>query len=627
VMDRDNRMRVCALKVLLIDVDRTFTKPVKEALASSGHNVRVVCHHRLLTGLEYLEQGSIEIVLLAVSPYQDRDLDTLSSVLQRAADVPVVVLMDGTDPRQAIHAIQKGAQDCLFKRELNGQSLVHAIQYALYNKEIEEGLKESKARYHAIFHSKLTCVFVHDFAGRFIDANEAALNMLGYERDELYSHRFSTLIHPDRAESASRMFQTIHKKGRHEDPVEYMMMRKDGRPVWVEVEGTLIYRYGKPNAIQITARDITQRKKAEEAQRLSTEKLKQHNQRKSDFISTVSHELRTPIATMREGVSLCLDRVAGEITQTQGELLTDTLHSIDRMERLVTDLLDLSRIEAGKMELRRTVLDVCEVSKKVQQEYLTIAAEKGIELDIRLPDVPIILYADGDKITQILSNLLNNAIRFTEPGGRIVISVEEDDDFVRCAVSDTGIGIAEEYIPKLFSKFTQVGRTDGPGYKGTGLGLAIVKGLVERHGGSISVNSMQGKGSTFTFTLKKTLFPKILIVEDDPNYIEVITRFLKTQGYRFITANDGEQALRLARAELPSLIILDLMLPGMNGYEVIGRLKHDSRTLDIPILISSGFDVDNEQLDRLNNHSTIPVMKKPFIPDDLRLRIGELLVG
>jgi CheY-like chemotaxis protein/anti-sigma regulatory factor (Ser/Thr protein kinase) len=297
------------------------------------------------------------------------------------------------------------------------------------------------------------------------------------------------------------------------------------------------------------------------------------------------------------------------------------------MERLVTDLLDLSRIEAGKMKLRRTVLNLCEVGKKARHEYLPIAEEKGIELNIRLPDAPVLLYADGDKITQIFGNLLSNAIRFTESGGRITIQVEEDDDFVRCAVSDTGIGIAEEHIPKLFAKFAQVGRTDGPGYKGTGLGLAIVKGLVERHGGSISVDSVPGKGSTFMFTLKKTPFPKILIVEDDPYYTEAITRFLKMQGYRFITASDGEQALRLARAELPSLIILDMMLPGMNGYEVIGRLKHDSRTLDIPILISSGFEVDHDQLDRLNNRSVIPVMKKPFIPDDLQVRIGELLVG
>ena len=620
-------MSVCTLNVLLIDDNEGFAKPVKEALADSGHNFRVICHDRLQTGLEHLEKGSAEIVLFAVSPYKDRDLDALSSVLQQAATVPVVVLMDGDDPRQAIHAIQKGAQDCLFKAELDGHSLVHAVQYALYNKEIEEGLKESKARYHAIFQSKLTCVFVHDFTGRFIDANEAALRLLGYERDELYGLRFSTLIHPDRADMASRMFKTIQKKGRHEDPVEYIMKRKDGRPVWVEVEGTLIYRYGKPNAIQIIARDITQRKKAEEARRLSTEKLKQHDQLKSDFISMVSHELRTPMATMREGVSLCLDGVAGEITETQRELLTDTVQSIDRMERLVTDLLDLSRIEAGKMELRRTVLDVCEIGRKVQHEYVHIAAEKGIELEIRLTDAPVTLYADGDKIMQIFGNLLNNAFRFTEPGGRITIQVDEDNDFVRCSVSDTGIGIAEEHMPKLFSKFAQVGRADGPGYKGAGLGLAIVKGLVERHGGSISVDSAPGKGSTFTFTLKKTPFPKILIVEDDPNYAEMITRFLKTQGYRLLTACDGVKAVTLARAETPSLIILDLMLPGMNGYEVIGRLKHDNRTLDIPILISSGFEVDSDRLDRLNNHSVIPVMKKPFVPDDLQIRIGELLVG
>ncbi len=373
--------------------------------------------------------------------------------------------------------------------------------------------------------------------------------------------------------------------------------------------------------VKVGERVVTLERKLAE----NVKKLKQLDKLKSDFLSTVSHELRTPIAIMREGVSLCLDGVAGDLTDMQREFLSDTLENVDRLTRLVTDLLDISKIEAGKVTLRKSSIDLCEIVKKAKKSFKQKAGEKNIKLELHLPETPIKLFADGDKVTQIFNNLVSNALRYTEKG-KITITVEDKKETVECCVSDTGIGIAKENIPKLFSKFEQFGRVEGPGYKGTGLGLAIIKGLVEKHGGRVWVESELGKGSSFWFTLKKVQFPRILVVDDEQNTVEIVKRFLSVGDYRFIEAYDGKKAIEKAIKENPSLIVLDMMLPEMNGYEVIEGLKRNEQTHNIPILILSAFTVDRERLDNDgNSHKNIPVMEKPIKPEELLNNVQDML--
>ncbi len=356
-------------------------------------------------------------------------------------------------------------------------------------------------------------------------------------------------------------------------------------------------------------------------------RLQELDQLKNDFLSTVSHELRTPIAVMRGGVTLILDGVAGDITESQRDLLMDTQSNIDRLTRLITDLLDVSKIEAGKITLRRRSVDACEIVRRILQSFDSQAQEKSIELTAQLPDDPLKLFVDDDKITQIFSNLLSNAIRCTPEGGSISIRVEEKEngDVVECSVSDTGIGIAEKDMPRLFSKFEQLGRTEGSGYKGTGLGLVIVKGLVEKHGGKIWVESELGKGSMFTFTLKKMPFPKVLVVDDEKSVVDIIKKFLSRDDYQFIEAFDGQEAVKKAKSEHPSLIVLDMMLPGLDGYGVIERLKEDKHTRDIPILILSAATVDKERIERVDDTLQIPIMSKPIQQEELLNYVQEMV--
>ena len=232
------------------------------------------------------------------------------------------------------------------------------------------------------------------------------------------------------------------------------------------------------------------------------EELKKLDQLKSDFISTVSHELRTPLTTIREAVSLLLDEIVGPVSNEQKEMLSVCLQDIDRLRRIIDNLLDISKIEAGKIQIKREWANLADLVKGVSASFARRAQNKGLQLKTTFSQEEIGVYFDRDKIIQIFNNLVGNAFKFTEQGV-IEISVVEKDNCVECSVSDTGRGIAEEDLPKVFGKFQQFGRTPGPGEKGTGLGLAISKGIIELHKGDIWVESQLQKGTKFSFTLPK----------------------------------------------------------------------------------------------------------------------------
>ncbi len=223
---------------------------------------------------------------------------------------------------------------------------------------------------------------------------------------------------------------------------------------------------------------------------------------KSDFISTVSHELRTPLSITKEGISLVLDEIPGKINDKQREVLFTSRNHIDRLARIIGNLLDISKIEAGQVGIKKEPIDMALLIKQVATFFKIKVQEKGLELKTLVPKEGVPTNADADKVTQVLTNLVSNAIKFTEKGS-ITIEAEESEYEVKCSVIDTGIGISKENMPKVFYKFQQFSRVPGAGEKGTGLGLSIAKGIIDAHNGKIWVESVPGKGSRFTFTLPK----------------------------------------------------------------------------------------------------------------------------
>jgi len=230
--------------------------------------------------------------------------------------------------------------------------------------------------------------------------------------------------------------------------------------------------------------------------------LQELDKLKSDFISTVSHELRTPLAITKEGITLIQDGILGETNEKQQRVLETARDSIDRLERLITSLLDISKIEAGRVDIKRSLVSVTNIAKQVVSFFESKANEKGLALRTSMPEMGVDAYADGDRIIQVLTNLVNNAIKFTDEG-YIELQIKERADEIECVVEDTGHGVAEEDIPKMFVKFQQINRVHGDGEKGTGLGLSIAKSIVEMHDGQMWVESKLGEGTKIIFTLPK----------------------------------------------------------------------------------------------------------------------------
>lgn len=230
---------------------------------------------------------------------------------------------------------------------------------------------------------------------------------------------------------------------------------------------------------------------------------------KSDFVATVSHELRTPLTIIQEGVALISDRILGDVNEKQVSILSQVLENIARLTRIIDGLLDISKLEAGEMELKRSSVDIAKFINKIIEDFQSKAKEKKIVLETSLSKKVSRIYADSDKLIQILTNLVSNSLKFTPANGKITVRADDDaDGSVMISVSDTGVGMSGGDVSKLFNKFQQFDRVHGPGEKGTGLGLSISKKIVELHGGRIWAESKIKKGSTFCFTIPKRRMPK-----------------------------------------------------------------------------------------------------------------------
>jgi signal transduction histidine kinase/DNA-binding response OmpR family regulator len=354
---------------------------------------------------------------------------------------------------------------------------------------------------------------------------------------------------------------------------------------------------------------------------------------KSEFISTVSHEFRIPLTSIKGYIDLILEGDAGDINETQQEFLAIVKKNSDRLINLINDFLDISRIESGRIQFKMVSLNIGEVIEEVITSFRELMERKGMILNLSILEGLSQVRADRDRIIQVLNNLVSNAIKYTDAGGKITIAVRQDGNHLVISVSDTGAGISPEDQRNLFDKFYRVDSTLTQEIGGSGLGLSICKTIVEKHDGDIWVNSEVGKGSTFSFSLpvfKKAKRPRsklikqgmrVLVVDDEPDIANLIQIYLQKEGYYVIKAFDGEEALSLARKEKPDLITLDIMMEGMDGFEVLRRLKADSSTASIPVVVISAI-LDEEKGYRLG---AADYLAKSIDEDKLTYTINRLL--
>jgi signal transduction histidine kinase/GGDEF domain-containing protein len=620
------------IRVLLIEDRPDEARRIEEELACAANaSFQVTRVDQLSSGLSVLAEGGVDVVLLDLNLSEGPGLEIFSNIQSWAPKVPVVVLTSVDDEAVALKAMQQGAQDYLVKGQVNTGLLTRSLRYAIERKRMD------------------------------------------YLKDE--------------------------------------------------------------------------------------------------FVNTVSHELRTPLATIREFTALLVDLVAGPLTSSQHEYLSIIQSNIDRLSRIIDDLLDIAKIESGKVALHKTVFEADGLVEHVLQTLRPLAGNKQLAFDVQLPQKLPSLYADADKVTQVLINLIGNAIKFTEGPGHITLKVVEQPNEIQFSVADPGIGIAAEDVPKLFEKFQQLHpNAGGSGSKGTGLGLAISKRLVEVHGGRIWVESAPGRGSTFSFTLPKyhpdelfheyfssaiahakrahghfsivtvcvtgfqglledrgteglsrelrdleaalhgvvrnrpggdivvrwrrgeiviilaetdktgaqamvrrirqampaangkaaalpvtlsaATYPedgtteqellrvteerlhapphpktRVLIVDDEPKIRQFLKEVLEMQDYEVDTAASGPDGLEQLKTRKADLVLLDLTMPVMDGYEVYHLLKENPRTKDIPVIIvTARGDRKDRQLGLQQHGSAYNYLTKPFQMDELIAKIHEVLL-
>jgi signal transduction histidine kinase len=362
--------------------------------------------------------------------------------------------------------------------------------------------------------------------------------------------------------------------------------------------------------------------------------LMEENQRKDEFLATLGHELRNPLAPIRNAVHVLQLKPPDAPTLEWVRDVVD--RQVRHMTRLVEDLLDVSRLTRHSLELHTELLDLVEVVRTSTGDQRNAVEHAGLALLLELPRESVWVQGDRVRLAQVVSNLLHNATKFTDGGGRVTVRLVSDEDTGQAIMSvrDTGIGIEREALPRIFQPFKQVEKARARSLGGLGLGLAVVKGLVELHGGAVAAASEgAGKGSEFTFRIpldKNRTLPsvdppevkppvkrqRILVIDDNPDSAMSEQMLLCLMGHEVAVAYSGRAGIALARQFLPEVVLCDIGLPDMEGYEVARTLRRDEITAKARLFAVTGYGSDEDR-QRCADAGFNEVLTKPVDPDDL----------
>ncbi len=507
------------------------------------------------------------------------------------------------------------------RRRAAGDAMLTSVKTQLRG-EAMKSLQESEQRYRLLFETSRDGIVTVDLSGRIMDANPAYQSMLDYTMDELRALR-SQDITPLRwhdAEQAIVRDRILAQGDSGEYEKEYI--HKDGSvfPVSLRAWPVMDADGGEVIGMRAFVRDITDRKRVEEV-------LRDADRRKDEFIATLSHELRNPLAPIRNGLQVL------RITDGQGPSAERAREMMERqvehLVRLVDDLLEVSRVSHGKIELRKERLDLAVVVNRAVDLHRELIDAAGVLLRVAPPDAPVLVDADPVRLAQIFGNLLNNAVNYTDRGGHIEVAVRRVADEAIVSVADTGVGIPKDMLPHVFDLFVQGERTLGRDIGGLGIGLSLVRSLVELHGGEVEAHSEgEARGSRFIVRLPLTTnleanapsprtgpraavsARRVLIVDDTREVADSFAILLETLGMEARVAYSGAQGLAASSEFEPELVFLDIGMPGMDGFETARRMRDQPAGRKAVLVALTGWGQD-EMLKRVkeagfNRHLTKP---------------------
>ena len=499
------------LNILIVEDDAGDAKLLHRLLRQSALLISSVkCAERLDTALGFIDKGNFDIVFLDLGLPDSRGIDSVSTVNAKASNIPIIVLSGHDDAKMATMAMQKGVEDYLVKGQVDSNLLARTVRNSIERKQIRTILDRKQKHLEAIFDVVPIGMLLVDEDLIVRRVNDTIRQMVKSDYLEIINLRVGRALKCINSTISEKgcgyspncplcpMFRSIRSAFESQQPISKVEFRPtlkvngEETALWLSLCVVPTEIYGQKHVV-VVVDDITVHKEAEK-------KLKETTEIKSQFISIVSHELRTPLTCIKEGVAIVLDGVAGEINEKQKHFLDLANRNINRLAMLVNDVLDFQKLDSGKMKLNPQENNVRQIAEEIYETMAISAKNKGLELSLELDENLPKVTLDRDRIIQVLTNLVGNAIKFTPQGGQVRLSFQKQDNELVTRVSDTGVGIPKEDLPKIFEQFYRVQR-EGEEIKGTGLGLAIVKKIVLLHGGRIEVESEPDRGSTFSVFL------------------------------------------------------------------------------------------------------------------------------
>lgn len=513
---------------------------------------------------------------------------------------------------------------------------------------LRESLEIRERQYRELVENASDMIYELGPDGKFTFVNAVMEVHSGYSKEELLGKPYWELIHEDDRTDTIQFYRTQLKECREVSYREFRMHSKNG-DLWVGQNVRMFFEGKYAHKVSVVARDIALRRQAERALQEAKEKAENATRIKSDFLSMISHEIRTPMNAIIGLTNLLLE---DKLTVRQQENLKLLKFSGENLLTIINDILDFSKIEANKIEIEKVDFDLKEIIQRTVNMMEHRLFGKDVEVKV-FYDSTLPQYFKGDpvRIVQIITNLLGNAVKFTEEGEvRLVVeALERKGTLVtfRCTVMDTGIGIAPDKIDTIFESFSQAGNNITREYGGTGLGLTITRRLINLMGSDIAVKSIPGEGSSFFFnlTLEEGQKPSedknsndlativqersiyILLVEDNRVNQMVALNFLQNWGIHTVVANDGKEAVELIKEKRYDLVLMDLQMPVMNGYEATRAIRSmsDPYFQNIPIIALTASAMI-EMREKVLTTGMSDYMSKPFHPGDLQRIISKYVL-
>jgi len=625
------------IHVLLVEDNPDHAELMQRVLKRQPTVGSVTAVPRGIDCLRMLSEHNYSVVLLDYSLPGTDGLTVLKEIRQRGYPVPVVMVTSQGVERVAVEAMEEGASDYVIKAAGYLTTLPTMIskvlkqhELATENRRLLEATQRQGRQMALIFASTSDGIVLLNQDGTVAEANGRVEEffdrpglMVGRNFLEIVAKASPEL---QEAETFGRQVEELLTSGSNEDGlIEFgaptpLILHWAARPTLDET--------GQRLGLTLTFRDVTRER---EIDRMKTE-----------FISTVSHELRTPLTSIKGALQLVMDDPDVAQNPLQAELLEICFNNTDRLIRLINDILDISKIEAGRIQLRLDTHSAEEFVLTAVEGVRALAAQRGITVETALAEHLPAVAVDLDRMVQVLTNLLSNAIKFSPEGQRVRVEADEVEGEVVIRVRDWGKGIAPEELPRLFKKFQQLDSSAVREAGGTGLGLAISKGIIEEHAGKIWVDSEVGVGSCFAFHLPAVTAParhgaklvpgrsaagsgfkkkRVLVVDDEADIRYILRQHLERLGHEVVEAQSGLEAIEKVRALRPDLITLDVMMPDMDGFDVMAVLKEREGTRTIPVIFLSVVQ-DEAKGFRLGATDYIT---KPIDPDRLLRAIDRIL--